>query len=241
MAASPTRAFRHRRVLPRGRRVLDEHMPVHHKLSRVYRVGAGLVGVILTAFGALGLTNNIGFFDIGGDRVGGLNTNGALSVLSVVVGLLLFSGMVRGGNFASSLNITFGVLFLLSGFVNLALLETRFNVLAFELQNVLFSFAVGLLLLVFGMYGRVGSALPHDNPYWQQRHPGEVEGARRARDLREQRTRARVRGEELRRRASLYGGAESAQGRESAQGGAPGAADAGAGDDGPGEQQRDGG
>ncbi|WP_372447930.1 DUF4383 domain-containing protein [Streptomyces smyrnaeus] len=239
MAASPTRTFRHRRILPRGRRVLDEHMPVHHKLSRVYRVGAGLVGVILTAFGALGLTNNIGFFDIGGDRVGGLNTNGALSVLSVVVGLLLFLGMVRGGNFASSLNITFGVLFLLSGFVNLALLETRFNVLAFELQNVLFSFAVGLLLLVFGMYGRVGSALPHDNPYWQQRHPGEVEGARRARDLREQRTRARLRGEELRRRASLYGGTESAHGGESGRGGPSGAAGAGAGGDDPGEQQRD--
>ncbi|MBO8196077.1 DUF4383 domain-containing protein [Streptomyces oryzae] len=183
-------------------------MPVHHRLSRIYRVGAGLVGVILTVFGVLGLTDNIGFFDIGGDRVAGLNTNGALSVLSIVVGLLLFAGMVRGGNFASSLNITFGGLFLLSGFVNLALLETRFNVLAFELQNVLFSFVVGLLLLVFGMYGRVGSALPHDNPYWQQRHLDAVERARRARDLREERTRARLRGEELRRSASLYGGRE---------------------------------
>ncbi|NSC21518.1 DUF4383 domain-containing protein [Streptomyces albus subsp. chlorinus] len=181
-------------------------MPVHHKLSRIYRVGAGLVGVILTAFGVLGLTHNIGFFDTGGAQVGGLNTNGALSVLSILVGLLLFAGMVRGGNFASSLNITLGCLFLLSGFVNLALLERDWNFLAFELQNVLFSFAVGLLLLVFGMYGRVGSALPHDNPYWQQRHPDEVERARRARDLREQQAQAQARGEELRRRASLYGG-----------------------------------
>ncbi|UNZ22034.1 DUF4383 domain-containing protein [Streptomyces sp. 891-h] len=181
-------------------------MPVHHKLSRVYRVGAGVVGLGLTVFGVLGLTDNIGFFDTGGDRVAGLNTNGALSVLSVVVGVLLIGAMVRGGNFASNVNITFGGLFLLSGFANLALLETRLNVLAFELENVLFSFAVGLLLLVFGMYGRVGGALPHDNPYWQQRHRDEVERARRARDLREQRTRARIRGEELRRRASLYGG-----------------------------------
>ncbi|MEW2218816.1 DUF4383 domain-containing protein [Streptomyces sp. NPDC006990] len=183
-------------------------MPVHHKLSRVYRLGSALVGVILTFFGILGLTDNIGFFDTGGDQVGGLSTNGALSVLSVVVGLVLFAGMVRGGNFASSLNITFGGLFLLSGFVNLALLETRFNMLAFELQNVLFSFVVGLLLLVFGMYGRVGSALPHDNPYWQQRHVDEVARARRERDRNEQRTRARLRGEELRRRTSLFGGAE---------------------------------
>ncbi|MFE9387870.1 DUF4383 domain-containing protein [Streptomyces sp. NPDC006784] len=210
MAASPSpaRASRHRRVLPRGRRVLDEHMPVHHKLSRVYRLGSALVGVILTFFGVLGLTDNIGFFDTGGDQVGGLSTNGALSVLSVVVGLLLFAGMVRGGNFASSLNITFGGLFLLSGFVNLALLETSFNMLAFELQNVLFSFAVGLLLLVFGMYGRVGSALPYDNPYWQQRHVDEAARARRGHGRNEQRTRARLRGEELRRRASLFGSGE---------------------------------
>jgi hypothetical protein len=180
-------------------------MPVHRRLSRIYRAGAGLVGVILTVFGVLGLTDNIGFFDIGGDRVAGLNTNGALSVLSIVVGLVLFYGMVRGGNFASTLNIALGVLFLLSGFANLALLETGFNVLAFELQNVLFSFVVGLLLLVFGMYGRVGGALPHDNPYWQQRHPEEVERARRAQDLREQQVRARMRGEELRHSASLYG------------------------------------
>ncbi|MEU5839750.1 DUF4383 domain-containing protein [Streptomyces diacarni] len=181
-------------------------MPAHHRLSRIYRAGAGLVGLALTAFGVLGLTDNIGFFDTGGAQVGGLSTNGALSVLSILVGLLLFSGTVRGGNFASSLNIVVGGLFVLSGFVNLALLETGFNLLAFELQNVLFSFVVGLLLLVFGMYGRVGSALPHDNPYWQQRHPQQSERARRARDVRARQVRARARGEELRRRASLYGG-----------------------------------
>lgn len=153
------------------RTVLDEHLPVDHRLSRVYRVGAGLTGLVLVVFGVLGLLDNIGFFDTRGDTVAGLNTNGALSVLSIVVGALLFYGMVRGGNFASTLNIVLAVLFLVSGFVNLALLETGLNVLAFRIQNVLFSFVVGLILLVFGMYGRVGSALPHDNPYWRSRNP----------------------------------------------------------------------
>ncbi|MFE3286402.1 DUF4383 domain-containing protein, partial [Streptomyces sp. NPDC059233] len=73
--------------------------------------------------------------------------------------------------FASTLNIVLGVAFILSGFVNLALLDTGFNFLAFEIQNVLFSFVVGVMLMWFGMYGRVGSALPHDNPYWRARHP----------------------------------------------------------------------
>ncbi|MEJ8647854.1 DUF4383 domain-containing protein [Streptomyces sp. MS1.AVA.3] len=146
-----------------------------HRLSKVYRIGAGLMGLVLVAFGVLGLTHHIGFFDTGGDTVSGLNTNGALSVLSIVFGAVLVAGMVIGGNFASTLNIVFGCLFLLSGFVNLALLETDANFLAFQLQNVLFSFVVGLMLLVFGMYGRVSGGLPHDNPYWRARHPEEAQ------------------------------------------------------------------
>uniref|UniRef100_A0AAU2VXI0 DUF4383 domain-containing protein n=1 Tax=Streptomyces sp. NBC_00008 TaxID=2903610 RepID=A0AAU2VXI0_9ACTN len=153
---------------------LDEHLPVDHRLSRVYRVGAGLMGLVLLAFGVLGLIDKIGFFDTGGDTVAGLSTNGALSVLSICVGLLLFIGMVIGGNFASTLNMVIGIAFVLSGFVNLALLDTGMNFLAFQIQNVLFSFVVGLLLMMFGMYGRVSGGLSHDNPYWRARHPEEV-------------------------------------------------------------------
>ncbi|MCG0284449.1 DUF4383 domain-containing protein [Streptomyces sp. PSAA01] len=163
---------------------LDEHLPIDHRLSKFYRVGAGLMGLVLVAFGILGLIDQVGFFDIGGDTVAGLNTNGALSVLSIVIGLLLFVGMVIGGNFASTLNLVLGILFVLSGFVNLAVLETTFNFLAFGLQNVLFSFVVGLLLMWFGMYGRVSGGLPHDNPYWVTRHPEQAEReAAHARDL----------------------------------------------------------
>ncbi|MGP3941651.1 MULTISPECIES: DUF4383 domain-containing protein [Streptomyces] len=163
---------------------LDEHLPVDHRLSKFYRVGAGLMGLVLVAFGILGLIDQVGFFDIGGDTVAGLNTNGALSVLSIVIGLLLFVGMVIGGNFASTLNMVLGILFLLSGFINLAVLETTFNFLAFRMQNVLFSFVVGLLLMWFGMYGRVSGGLPHDNPYWVTRHPEQAEReAVHARDL----------------------------------------------------------
>ncbi|MCX3060025.1 DUF4383 domain-containing protein [Streptomyces beihaiensis] len=156
---------------PRRRVRLDEHLPVDHKLSKVYRTGAGLMGLVLLAFGILGLIDKIGFFDTGGDTVAGLNTNGALSVLSICVGVLLFVGMLIGGNFASTLNMVLGVLFILSGMVNLALLNTTHNFLAFHIQNVLFSFVYGVVLMVFGMYGRVSGHLPFDNPYWQARHP----------------------------------------------------------------------
>ncbi|MFE3286401.1 DUF4383 domain-containing protein, partial [Streptomyces sp. NPDC059233] len=69
---------------------LDDHLPADHKLSQVYRVGAGLTGLLLVVFGILGLIDEIGFFDTGGDTVLALNTNGALSVLSICIGVLLF-------------------------------------------------------------------------------------------------------------------------------------------------------
>ncbi|MDQ0990625.1 DUF4383 domain-containing protein [Streptomyces sp. V3I7] len=157
----------------RRRTRLDEHLPVDHRLSRIYRVGAGLMGLFLLAFGILGLVGT------GGQgTVLGMGSNTALAILSICVGALLFVGMVAGGNFASTLNMVFGILFLASGFINLGLLDTDYNVLNFEIQNVLFSFVVGLLLMVFGMYGRVGSTLPHDNPYWRARHPDAVEQER---------------------------------------------------------------
>ncbi len=161
---------------------LDEHLPTGHRLSRVYRIGAGLMGLVLLTFGILGFTGQVGFFSTNGDRIAGLSSNGALSVLSVVAGPLLFAGMVAGGNFASNLNMVLGVLFVLSGFVNLAVLNTSANFLAFGMSNVLFSFVFGLVLMTFGMYGRVHSHLPHDNPYWQQRHPREAERERLARE-----------------------------------------------------------
>ncbi|MEU3060211.1 DUF4383 domain-containing protein [Streptomyces subrutilus] len=175
-----------RRLLHPVNAQLDEHLPADHKLNQVYRVGAGLTGLLLIVFGILGLVDRIGFFDIGGDTVLALNTNGALSVLSICIGLLLFAGMVIGGTFASTLNVVLGLLFIASGFVNLALLDTGLNVLAFKIPNVLFSFVVGVMLMWFGMYGRVGSALPHDNPYWRARHPEQAEREQRARPERAQ-------------------------------------------------------
>ncbi|MHB9862137.1 DUF4383 domain-containing protein [Streptomyces sp. YIM S03343] len=169
--AAPRRTT-HRTTHRTSQRLLDEHLPVDHRLSTFYRFGAGVMGLALLVFGIFGVIDDVGFFDTGGDTVAGLNTNGALSWLSIGVGLLLLVGMVIGGNFASTLNMGLGVLFILSGFLNLSLLDTDNNFLAFKIQNVLFSFVVGVLLMFFGMYGRVSATLPHDNPYYRHRHPG---------------------------------------------------------------------
>ncbi|MFI1523327.1 DUF4383 domain-containing protein [Kitasatospora cineracea] len=144
------------------------------RLSRIHRFGAGLCALLLLAFGALGLADGLPFFGTHGEHVAGLSGNGLLSVVSIGTAAVLLTAALLGGRAASTVTIVVGTLFVLSGFVNLALLETSANLLAFRLPNVLFSFATGLLIATFGMYGRISGGLPHDNPYWRRRHPEAV-------------------------------------------------------------------
>lgn len=146
-------------------------LPTNNPLNRVYRIGAAVIGVGLLVFGVLGYSNQLAFFDTAGaGEVAGLSTNVLLSTISVVVGIALLVGAAIGGNVSAALNLVTGVLFLLSGLANLAFLRTSANILNFSMANVIFSFVVGLLLLSFGLYGRVTGGLPPDNPYYRSRH-----------------------------------------------------------------------
>ncbi|MEW2528428.1 DUF4383 domain-containing protein [Streptomyces sp. NPDC047071] len=160
---------------------LRDELPTDHRLATVYRYGAAFCGAALVAFGCLGFADRLSPFNTAGTTLAGLSTNGVLSVISVLCGAVLITGAVIGGNLASTLNMTVGTLFLLSGFVHLFILDRSANVLDFGMTNVVFSFVMGLLILTFGMYGRVSGSLPHDNPYWRQRHPEQAarEDARR--------------------------------------------------------------
>lgn len=143
-----------------------KNMPQDHPLSRVYRFGGGLVGVLLLVFGVLGFFDQLAFLDTEGDRVAGLSTNAVLSTISVVVGVAMIAGAVIGGNVAANVNSIVGALFLVSGFANMCVLRTSWNVLNFSMANVIFSFVVGIVVLMFGFYGRVSGGLPvHDQFY----------------------------------------------------------------------------
>jgi hypothetical protein len=131
----------------------------------VQRTGAIGVGAFLVVFGLVGLVGGLRFLSTRGERVLGLSSNGLLSTISVVVGLVLIGAALLGPRVASTVMMVLGGLFLLSALGNLAVLRTSLNLLAFEVRNVLFSIAVGLLLLVLGAYGRVSGNLPPDSPY----------------------------------------------------------------------------
>jgi hypothetical protein len=136
---------------------------------RVQRTGAICVGVFLLVFGLVGISGGLDFFSTDGERIFGLSSNGLLSTISIVVGLVLIGAALRGPRVASTVMIVLGILFLVSALGNLAVLRTSLNFLAFEVSNVLFSIVVGLLLLTLGAYGRVSGNLPTDSPYAHER------------------------------------------------------------------------
>lgn len=138
-------------------------------LATVHRIGAVFMGLVLWAFGILGLVSRLGFFETTGNDVVGLSSNGLLSVISLVVGAVLIAAGARGGSTASTVTAGVGGLFILSGFANLAFLNTQVNVLNFTIPNVFFSFVVGVILLLIGLYGRVSGGLSSDNPYRRER------------------------------------------------------------------------
>lgn len=146
------------------------HLPESGRLGRVHRFGSGFTGLVLLVFGILGFTDLLGWFGTMGNSVAGLSTNGLLSLISVVFGLVLVAGAFVRGNLASTISTLVGAAFLLSGLANMCVLRTSFNYLNFRMSNVIFSFVVGLMLLIFGLYGRVGGGLTADNPYYRVRH-----------------------------------------------------------------------
>lgn len=140
-----------------------------HPIHAVHRIGIGGLGLFLLLFGALGLIRRLSFHTTHGEAVMGLQSNGLLAILSVVVSVVLLAAAGHGGRTASTVGIVAGALFLISGIVNVMLLGSAMNMLAFGLSNVIFSLVVGMGLLFTGAYGRISGGLPPDSPYYHVR------------------------------------------------------------------------
>lgn len=157
----------------------SERTPVAEKemkrrITNVHRIAAGTFAAGLLVFGILGFAGGLGFLYTQGEEVLGLSSNGLLSAISVVTALVLLAAAVKGGKRSSTVMTVIGVLFLVSGLLNLAVLRTEFNILAFEMSNVVFSVVAGFFLLLMGAYGRFTGNLPEASPY--RHHAAENEG-----------------------------------------------------------------
>lgn len=156
--------------------------PSGRRLDLVHRIGAAVLGFGLCVFGALGVADRLEFLAVRGEVVLGLASNGLLSAISLIVGGVLIGAAVRGGRSSSTITVVVGLLFLLSGLANLAVLDTELNLLAFRMSNVIFSFIAGMMLLFLGAYGRFSGGLAADNPYYRHRHHADSSSGEEHRD-----------------------------------------------------------
>ncbi|SCF47542.1 protein of unknown function (DUF4383) [Micromonospora matsumotoense] len=135
------------------------HFPVNHPARPLYRVFAGLVGVYILVFGVFGVVQTWGepLFSRGSHWALGLRTNLAFSLVSVLFGLVLIIGASRRGNLGHVMNLTAGVVFMVTGIAMMSVLQTRANVLNFSMSTVIVSLLFGLLLLATGLYDKIGT------------------------------------------------------------------------------------
>jgi hypothetical protein len=134
------------------------HLPVNHPARTVLRVMTCLIGLYILVFGIAGLVRTWGepFFSQGPTWVLGLRTNPAFSVLSILAGAVILGGALFGRNVDHFINLWGGVAFLVAGTVMMAVLNTTLNLLNFAITNTVVSFVIGLLLMLAGLYGKVG-------------------------------------------------------------------------------------
>jgi hypothetical protein len=138
------------------------HLPINHPLQPLYRLLAGLTGAYVLAFGIVGVLRTGGrpFFaqeDL--PYVLGLHANRAFAILSIVVGTFLLASVVIGGDVHRWVTLVSGVVFLVAGLIMLVLERTDFNFLGFTPITSIVSFIIGLVLLIAGLYGKVGTML----------------------------------------------------------------------------------
>jgi hypothetical protein len=135
------------------------HNPVNHPARPIYRAIGGLTGLYLVIFGVLGLIETGGeeFFAQGDTTVLGQGSNLGHSVLAVVLGMIVLIATGVGRNIDATVNTWFGYLLMAVGLAGLTLIRTDANYLNFSVVGAVVTMLVGLVLLMAGMYGRVGS------------------------------------------------------------------------------------
>lgn len=135
------------------------HTPVNHPARPIYRAIGGLTGLYLVVFGVLGLIATVGdeLWAQGDTAVLGQGTNLGFSLLSVLLGGAVLAGTAIGRNVDVLINQGLGYAGIVLSLAGLAFLRTEANLFNFNIATVLVLMVTGLVLLMVGMYGKVGT------------------------------------------------------------------------------------
>ncbi|WP_229399863.1 DUF4383 domain-containing protein [Micromonospora okii] len=144
------------------------HTPVNHPARPIYRAIGGLVGLYFLVFGVLGIIASAGndVFAQDDTKVLGQGTNLGFSVLTILLGIAIMAGTVIGRNLDVAINQWLAYALLVLGLAELAFLQTDANVLNFTVITVIVVLTLAMVLLMAGMYGKVGS--DEENEAWQK-------------------------------------------------------------------------
>ncbi|MEU1683517.1 DUF4383 domain-containing protein [Micromonospora zamorensis] len=135
------------------------HTPVNHPARPIYRAIGGLTGLYLVVFGVLGIIASMGdeIFAQDDTRVLGQGTNLGFSLLSVLLGIIVLVGTALGRNIDVAINQWLAYALMVIGLAGLAFIRTDANIFNFSITTVVVVLAASLVLLMVGMYGKVGS------------------------------------------------------------------------------------
>jgi hypothetical protein len=137
------------------------HYPLNHHLRQSYRFLAFLAGAYLLVTGVIGVAITWGdsLFDRDGhDWSLGLRVNPAAAWLLAILGLVIVAATLLGGNLHHQVALVVGWGMCGVAILILATLQTDANALNASMINVLVLLILGLVMLVAGLYGKVGSA-----------------------------------------------------------------------------------
>ncbi|GAA4205341.1 DUF4383 domain-containing protein [Actinocatenispora rupis] len=139
---------------------MASHLPVNHPMRGFWRVLSTLAGLYVLIFGIAGVvqTSGMATFDTHGERVLGLTTNPGFSMISIVVGALIFLASIIGRNVDVVVNLVFAVVFVLAGLFSLAFLRTDLNYFAFSVTNCIVSYVLATIVGMSSLFGRVRRA-----------------------------------------------------------------------------------
>lgn len=144
------------------------HNPVNHPARPVYRAIAGCTGLYLTIFGVLGAVRNSGaeLFAQDDTRLLGQGTNLGWSFISTALGVIILIAVVVGRNADTRVNTLLAYALMALGLAELAVLRTDANYLNFTVSTCVVVMIAGILLLMAGMYGKVGT--DEDAQAWRE-------------------------------------------------------------------------
>ncbi|MFJ6195091.1 DUF4383 domain-containing protein [Micromonospora sp. NPDC092111] len=144
------------------------HTPVNHPARPVYRAIGGLIGLYLVVFGALGAIASAGndFFAQDDTKVLGQGTNLGFSLLSVLLGVVILAGTAIGRNLDVAINQWLSYTLMVISLAGLAFIQTDANIANFNIITVIVLMTLSLVLLMVGMYGKVGT--DEEKDAWQK-------------------------------------------------------------------------